>query len=168
MRIIAVDPGYDRLGVAVLERDYNPTSRTNEQWIYSETFKTSPKDEINSRLFQVGDRIRALCDEYQPDYLVIEKLFFNNNQKTVMHVSEVRGIIMYAAHQVGIQVVEFTPLQIKAAVAGHGHADKQSVIDMTTQLLSIPAGMRLDDEYDAIACGLTFFAHYRPDSANED
>lgn len=162
MKIIAVDPGYDRVGIAILERDYTPGNRINEQWVYSETFKTSKDLDVNARLFLVGERIKELCDEYQPEHLAIENLFFANNAKTVMAVSQARGIIMFAAHQAGLGIVEFTPLQIKVAVAGDGRADKKSVIDMATKLIQIPDGKRLDDEYDAIACGLTFFAHYRP------
>ena len=109
----------------------------------------------------MGARVKELIAEYGPEHLAIEKLFFNTNQKTAMHVAEVRGIIMFAAYEAGLVVHEFTPLQIKTAVAGYGRADKQQVIDMTTKLIKIPASKRHDDEYDAIACGLTFFAHYR-------
>jgi len=162
MKIIAIDPGYERVGIAILEKSFEPGNRSPEQWLHSETFKTSKNDDINTRLFQVGKRIKELCTEHQPEYLAIETLFFTSNQKTVMAVSQARGIIIFAGQQSGCQIAEFTPLQIKSAVAGHGRADKKSVIDMTTKLISIPDGKRLDDEYDAIACGLTFFAHYRP------
>lgn len=167
MKIIAVDPGYDRVGIAILEKNWVVGSPNNDTWIYSETFKTSKEDDINNRLFAVGERIRQLCKEYQPEHLAIENLFFANNAKTVMAVSQARGIIMFAAHSCGLQVSEFTPLQIKAAVAGDGRADKRSVIDMTCKLVRIPEpdqGRRLDDEYDAIACGLTFFAHFKSPS----
>ena len=161
MRVLAIDPGYERVGIAVLDKSYERGADRKEQWVHSETFKTSPKDEINARLFEVGARIKELSAEYEPDVLAIENLFFANNAKTVMAVSQARGIIMYAAHECGLNIAEFTPLQIKAAVAGDGRADKKSVIAMTTKLVAIPDGKRLDDEYDAIACGLTFFAHYR-------
>ena len=137
--------------------------------MYSQTFETDKKQSLNERCFAVGQRISELCQEYNPTYMAIENLFFANNAKTVMGVSQARGIIMFAAYTAGIKVHEYTPLQIKAAVAGHGRADKKSVIDMTTKLVRIPSIdqsgktiKRHDDEYDAIACGLTFFAHYRP------
>lgn len=163
MKIIAVDPGYDRVGIAILNKNLigGSGSPNVEQLVYSETFSTNKQDDINDRLFQVGHRIKELCWEYEVEYLAIEQLFFNSNQKTAMHVAEVRGIIMFAAHETGAKIVEFTPLQIKVAVAGNGRADKRSVIDMTRRLVQIPEGKRLDDEYDAIACGLCFFAHYR-------
>jgi len=162
MKVIAVDPGYDRVGIAIIERDYTPGNRSGETWVYSETFTTEKTDDINERLRQVGERVEKLSLEYHVEYLAIETLFFTNNQKTAMAVAQARGIVIYAAQKSGAQVVEFTPLQIKSAVAGNGRADKQAVIDMTKRLIKIPEGKRLDDEYDAIACGLCFFAHYRP------
>jgi len=162
MKIIAVDPGYDRVGIAVLERDYTPGSRTGEVWVHSETFQTNKADELNDRLQQVGQRVEELALEYSVEYLAIETLFFTNNQKTAMAVAQARGIIIYAAQRSGAKIAEFTPLQIKSAVAGNGRADKKAVIDMTKRLIKIPEAKRLDDEYDAVACGLTFFAHYRP------
>ena len=89
-------------------------------------------------------------------------------------MAEARGVIMYAAQKCGAEIVEFTPLQIKSAVAGNGRADKRAVISMTCKLIDVPevendpttpkaTKGRLDDEYDAIACGLNvFFAHFRP------
>ncbi len=162
MKIIAVDPGYDRVGIAVIERDYTPGARTGEVWVHSETFTTDKSDSINERLRQVGERVEQLCTEYSVEYLAIETLFFTNNQKTAMAVAQARGIIIYAAQKSEAQIMEFTPLQIKSAVAGNGRADKRAVFDMVQRLIKIPDGKRLDDEYDAIACGLTFFAHYRP------
>ena len=161
MKIIAIDPGYDRVGIAILEKNFEPGNRDGEQWVHSETFETNKDLEINKRLHAVGVRIGELCKEYCVSYVAIETLFFNSNQKTAMHVAEARGIIMFAGQESGAEVVEFTPLQIKLAVAGHGRADKSSVIEMTKRLIKIPPGKRLDDEYDAIACGLCFFAHYR-------
>lgn len=157
MRIIAIDPGYERLGIAIVEKE----AGGKEQLLFSETFQTSAKDEFIDRLHQLGARVSDLVDEHAPTHLAIEKLFFNTNQKTATNVSETRGALIYIARQAGLEVAEFTPLQIKTAVAGHGRADKKAVIDMTQKLISIPEGKRHDDEYDAIACGLTFFAYYR-------
>ena len=169
MKIIAVDPGYDRVGLAILEKSFEPGQPGREEWLYSQTFQTQKDLDINQRLFAVGERVSDLCREYEVEYLALEKLFFNSNQKTAMHVAEARGVIIYAAQQAGAQIQEFTPLQIKVAVTGHGRSDKQAVIGMTKRLIHIPETphqstkreKRLDDEYDAIACGLTFFAHFR-------
>lgn len=161
MKIIAVDPGYDRVGIAIIEKNWDVGRPNNEQWVYSETFETDKDETRSNRIRAVGERITELSQLYQVEYLAIEKLFFTNNQKTAMGVSEARGVIIYAAQLSGAEVVEFTPLQIKAAVAGNGRADKRAVMDMTRRLIAVPEGVRKDDEYDAIACGLCFFAHYR-------
>lgn len=159
MKIIAIDPGYERLGIAVIEKTFKTGK---EELLFSETFKTLPTDEFVDRLHQLGTRVEQLVVKHKPSALAIENLFLSNNQKTAMRVSETRGALLYIAKKHNLDVVEFTPLQIKTAVGGHGKADKKSVIDMTKKLIKIPAGKRLDDEYDAIACGLTFFAYYRP------
>ena len=159
MRILAIDPGYERLGLAILEKDRKTGKET---WIYSETFKTPSTDEFVDRLHAIGDHVAQLIQIYNPEKCVIENLFLSNNQKTAMRVAETRGVLLYIARSHGLDISEFTPLQIKAAVAGHGKADKKAVIDMTQKLIKIPEGKRLDDEFDAIACGLTFFAYYRP------
>lgn len=162
MKIIAVDPGYDRLGIAILEKSFEPGSRSGERLLFSETFETEKKAELRDRIYTVGQRIRELCRKYEVEYLAIEKLFFTNNQKTAMGVSEARGVIIYVAQEAGAKIEEYTPLQIKVAVTGNGRADKKSVIDMTRRLVTVPNDVKkLDDEYDAIACGLCFFAHFR-------
>lgn len=162
MRVLALDPGYERLGIAVIDKDIK-TGR--ESWVHSETFRTTPTDEFVDRLEHIGTHIKHIIENYQPGMLAIENLFLSNNQKTAMRVSEVRGALLFVAREAGLEIFEYTPLQIKAAVGGHGKATKQAVIDMTSKLLVIPdapkGSKRLDDEYDAIACGLTHWAHYR-------
>lgn len=157
MRIISIDPGYERLGISILEKEVGQP----EKLIHSETFQTSAKKDFLDRLFEIGQRMEEVLTEFDPEYLAIERLFFNNNQKTATNVSEVRGVLIYLAQRHGAKIKEFTPLEIKVAVAGHGRADKKQVILMTQKLIKIENEIKYDDEYDAIACGLTFFAHYR-------
>jgi crossover junction endodeoxyribonuclease RuvC len=157
MKILSVDPGYERLGLSILEKEKGGS----EELIYSETFKTSPKKNFLDRLFEIGKRTEKIIEEFNPEYLAIEKLFFNTNQKTATNVSEVRGVIIYSCQKKGMKIKEFTPLEIKVAVAGHGRASKDQVISMTEKLIKIKQDIKYDDEYDAIACGLTFFAHHR-------
>ncbi len=154
MKILAIDPGYERLGVAVLEKE-----KEKEKYIFSETFKTSAKLEFSQRLFLLGKRIEEIIEKYQVEVLAIEKLFFNTNQKTATNVAEVRGALIYIALKNNLKLFEYTPLEIKMAVAGYGRADKKQVIFMIHQLLKLSKEIKYDDEYDAIATGLTFFAH---------
>src|SRR3989344_2103608 len=118
MIILGIDPGYDRLGIAILEK------KNKETLLHSECFITSSKDSFYTRLFQIGKRINEIIKEYNPDILAIESLFITKNQKTAMRVSEARGVIMYEAIKNNIKVLEYTPLQIKMAVTGYGKSDK--------------------------------------------
>jgi crossover junction endodeoxyribonuclease RuvC len=155
MIIIGIDPGYERLGIAVLQK---LKGETKETVLYSECFKTPSKIPFKERLFLLGKEFEKVSDTYKPEILSIENLFFQNNQKTAMNVAEVRGMILYQAIVRGMEIGEFTPLQIKSAVAGHGNADKRQVAEMVCKLVKIEKEIKYDDEYDAIAIALTAFA----------
>ncbi|MBI4117989.1 MAG: crossover junction endodeoxyribonuclease RuvC [Parcubacteria group bacterium] len=154
MRIIAIDPGFERVGVAVLEK-----SAGKEVLIFSDCIRTNPKDVFEERLRVIGTAFGKLVETYAPEVLAIETLLFNTNQKTAMKVAEGRGTIVFKAKEAGLHVEEYTPLQIKVAITGWGRAPKEQVTLMVKQLLRVPEKKgRLDDEYDAIAVGLTHFA----------
>ncbi len=159
MTIIGIDPGYERVGIAVIEKS---SPKEKEILLHSECFTTSSKTEIYDRLTSVGLRVRTLIQEFKPDMLAMETLFITKNQKTAMHVSESRGIIAYEARLGGIPIFEYSPPQIKIAVTGHGKSDKIQIIKMIPLLLKMPpeklSGKILDDEYDAIAVALTCLA----------
>lgn len=153
MRIIAIDPGYERMGVAIIEKVSG-----KETLVYSECFKTSAKIPHEERLKLIGQEIESLIKKYKPEAMAIETLFFKNNQKTAMHVSEARGVMLYVASTLGLSVHEFSPMAIKIAVTGYGSSDKDQVTMMVGKLIKIEQKIKYDDEYDAIAVGLTFFA----------
>ena len=155
MKILGIDPGYDRVGIAIIEK----SGKNKEVLIYSECFQTSSKDSFYTRLEQVGGAISGIIKKYSPSALAIESLFITKNQKTAMRVSEARGVIMYEAIKSGLSVYEYTPLQIKVAVTGHGGSDKAQVMKMIPLLVKLSAKKTLDDEYDAIAVALTCIAH---------
>ncbi len=155
MKILGIDPGYERLGVAVLEKNIGDRK---EKVLYSDCFKTSAKLDFEERLHTLGAEVERLITLYQPEQLSIETLFFQNNQKTAMRVAEVRGAILYIAKKAGLVVREFNPIQVKVAVAGYGQGDKRAVTAMVTKLVTIEKDIRHDDEYDAIAIALTAFA----------
>jgi len=156
MKILSIDPGYERLGIAILEKE---KKGAKEEYIFSETFKTSSKLDFKERLFLLGRRIEEIIEKYKPEILSIEKLFFNTNQKTATNVAETRGAIIYLAMKNNLKVYEYTPLEIKMAMTGNGRADKKQVIFMVNQLIKLDKEIKYDDEYDAIAVGLTFFAY---------
>jgi crossover junction endodeoxyribonuclease RuvC len=156
MKVLAVDPGYDRLGVAVVEKQEG-----KETVVYSSCIETDKKTELNDRLHIVGSEFQKLLDEYSPDAVGIETLFFNKNVKTAIGVAQARGIIIYLAKSAGCAVFEHGPQEIKIAVTGYGKSDKNAVIDMVKRLVLNVPEKALDDEYDAIAVGITTLAHYR-------
>jgi crossover junction endodeoxyribonuclease RuvC len=154
--LLSIDPGYERLGIAILSKD----TRGQIQLVHSECFKTDAKNNFSDRLVCIGEHIHKLIETYSPVCLAIETLFLQNNQKTVMKVSETKGTIIYIAKKQGLKVYEFSPLQIKSVVSGSGTSDKVAVQKMVA--LQVPEIKNkaniIDDEYDALACGLTYFA----------
>lgn len=155
MKILAIDPGFERLGVAILEK--NPGDK-KETVIYSECFKTSAKIPFPERLALIGNKIEEVLKKYKPEALAIEKLYFEKNQKTAMGVSEARGVVVYECAKRAMQIFEYTPLQIKSAVAGYGKATKDAVMDMVPKLALMDKASNSDDELDAIAIGITCIA----------
>lgn len=154
MRIIAIDPGYERLGIAIIER----LPRQKETLLYSDCFKTSSKLPHHERLGLIGSEIARIISEHAPQALCLENLFFSSNKKSAITVAEARGVILYQAAANKLPVYEYGPGQIKVAVTGYGASDKEQVIAMVPRLIKIDKEIRYDDEYDAIAVGLTCFA----------
>ncbi len=152
MRILAIDPGYDRLGVAVVEG-----SASRPTLVWSDCI-TPEKGAREGRLASVSCAVTSAIKKYSPDMLAIETLFFSINKKTAIGVAEARGAILAAAGLAGIPVVEYSSQQIKSAVTGNGGADKGAVARMIPLLLDLPKRKRLDDELDAIAVGITALA----------
>lgn len=157
MIVLGIDPGYERLGIAVVEK----VGGDKETLLYSSCFKTSPKIPFEERLLLLGQEIQRIIETYKPKALSIENLFLSTNQKTAMHVSEVRGAVLYIAMSNGLTIKEFTPLQIKSAITGHGKSDKNSMIKMIPLLVKTKTKITHDDEYDAIAAALTYLSTVR-------
>ena len=151
MKILGIDPGYDRLGIAIIEK----AVKGKEVLVYSECFETSSKDPIYGRLKQVGEEISRILNKFKPDAMALETLFITKNQKTAMRVAEARGIIIYEALKRDIPVFEYAPMAIKMAITSDGSSDKGRMMKMLPLLINIPKKDALDDEYDAIAVALS-------------
>lgn len=147
-RVLGVDPGFDRLGLAVVEGD---ASRPTHVW--SDCIQP-PKGLACDRLAHVYNAITEALQIYNPRILAIETLFFSTNKKTAFSVAEARGVVLAAAGNLSIPVIEFTPAQVKIAVTGYGSADKKAIENMIPRLITLPTKKRLDDEFDAIAVAL--------------
>lgn len=154
MRIIAVDPGYERLGIAVMDKE----EKAKETVVFSECFQTDKKLPHHERLALVAAEIGRIIKEFGPQALAIETLFFSKNVSTALTVAEARGVILATASAAGLEVKELSPADIKIAVTGHGKSDKRQVISMVSKLVRVERPVRFDDEYDAIAAGIAYFA----------
>ncbi len=149
MRILAIDPGYDRLGIAVVEGTGN-----TPVLVWSDCLIPA-KGAHHDRLSEVRMAVEEALAKYQPDMLAIEKLFFSVNKSSAMGVAEARGAVLAAIGRTGVPVQEFAPGTIKLAVTGNGAADKAAIAKMLPLLITLPPKKRLDDELDAIAIGIT-------------
>jgi crossover junction endodeoxyribonuclease RuvC len=156
MKILAFDPGYERLGAAVVEKVAG-----KEKLLHSTCVRTSATLSFPERLKELGNAAEALMQEWQPDAVALEEVFFENNAKTAMQIAEVRGMLTYLAAAKNLAVHQYTPSEVKVAVTGHGASDKRAVSLMVGKLVDIPPGKRLDDELDAIAVGITCLATLR-------
>ena len=148
MRVLGIDPGFDRLGLAVIEGD--PSRPTH---IWSDCI-TPPKGTQDERLAAVHEAVATAIAAHSPDLVALETLFFSSNKKSAMSVAEARGAILAAAGETGIPVTEHAPGTIKLAVTGSGRADKKAIALMIPKLITLPLKKRLDDELDAIAVAI--------------
>jgi len=156
MRTIAIDPGFGRCGVAIVEK-----SGATHTLVYSDCIETDSALPFPARLTAILNECSRLIASYAPQTMALEKLYFSNNQKTAMQVAEVRGALLGLAGMNKLSVFEYTPGEIKSALASSGRADKRQVAKMIHLLVKIEKQIRLDDEYDAIAVGITHLARTR-------
>lgn len=156
MRVLAIDPGFGRCGVAVLDGSGSKVSL-----LFSSCIETTAKSEFSERLLLIASEVISIINEYQPSTVAIEELYFSNNAKTALQVAEVRGMLIYLAASKDVSIIEFNPLAIKIAITGYGRASKEQITKMVEKLVALPKKKMLDDEYDAIAVGLTALAEAR-------
>lgn len=147
-RVLAIDPGYDRLGIALIT---GTPSKPVCEW--SDCI-LPPKGSRELRLAFIYNAVDEAVQKYSPTLLAIESLFFTKNQTTGIGVAEARGVVLAVAGIAKIPVLECSPQQVKLAVTGYGNADKKAVISMTEKLIVLAPKKRLDDEFDAIALGI--------------
>jgi crossover junction endodeoxyribonuclease RuvC len=153
MKVLAIDPGYGRCGVAVVEK-----VNGREMLMHSDCIETASGDEFPERLAAIASSVVSVIESHKPDCMAIEKLYFTNNAKTAMRVAEVRGALLQIAAGRELPVFEYGPGQIKSAATGSGSADKRQVAKMLHALMRIEKKIRFDDEYDAIAIGVAHLA----------
>ena len=148
-RVLGIDPGFDRLGMAILE---------DQTLLFSACIETDRQASHAKRLAEIGQGVRDVINKWQPEELAIEKLFFNQNTTNALKVAEARGVILYEAALAEMPIFEYSPQAIKLAVTGYGKADKRSVEGMVRKLIRLSSKKMLDDEFDAVALCITHLA----------
>ena len=154
MTILGIDPGIATIGFGVV----NAVGGEYRAVEYG-AIVTQPRQLLEARLLEIYDETRALIERHRPDCVSIEELFFNNNAKTAVDVCQGRGVILLAAHQAGLEIYEYTPLQVKSAVVGYGRAEKKQVMYMTRLLLKLKETPKPDDAADALALAICHGNH---------
>jgi crossover junction endodeoxyribonuclease RuvC len=149
MRILGIDPGIAIVGFGVLDYD-----GVNFSVIDYGAITTPAHTPVPDRLKMIYDDLQYVIDKYKPEQMAIEELFFNNNVKTAITVAQARGVLILGASLKGLEVFEYTPLQVKQAVVGYGRAEKMQVQQMTKSILNLAEIPKPDDTADAVAIAI--------------
>jgi crossover junction endodeoxyribonuclease RuvC len=152
MRILGIDPGLARVGYGVIDVEEGPGGA--QRMLDCGIIRTDPGRSDGERMVEIARDLRLLIRTWQPQLAAVEKFFFYRSSTTIS-VVQARGVLMMTLARFKIPVVEFPPMQIKLALAGHGHADKDAVLDAVMRELNLESPPRPDDAADALAVALT-------------
>jgi crossover junction endodeoxyribonuclease RuvC len=147
--ILGIDPGTATMGWGVIRQEGNRL-----RYLQHGAITTPPDWEMPRRLGRLFDGVTELVRGYRPETIAVEELFFNTNVTTAITVGQARGVALLAAYKAGIEVTEYTPLQVKQAITSYGRADKRQVQEMVRALLNLPAIPRPDDAADGLAIAI--------------
>lgn len=150
LRVLGVDPGLTRCGVGVVDlaRDRSATLVTVE------VIRTAKDETLERRLFQIGEALDQILDEFQPDAVALERIFAQQNLPTVMGVAQASGVVLLLAARRGLAVGLHTPTEVKAALTGYGGADKKQLGAMVARVLRLDAIPKPADASDALALAI--------------
>jgi crossover junction endodeoxyribonuclease RuvC len=156
LRILGIDPGYGRLGFGLIEKTGSELRAIDYGCLETLADKT-----FSERLLEVAGCLKEIIKQAKPDLMAIEELFFFKNLKTAINVAQSRGAVLLLAAEVGLPIMELTPLQIKQSLSGYGRADKQQIQKMVQVILKLKEKPRPDDAADALAAAIAGAAYYR-------
>lgn len=151
MRILGIDPGTGILGFGVIDVD----GRGKAALVDGGVIRTPVHQADSDRLATIYGELHEIITELKPTVMSVEKLFFARNVTTAMSVAQARGVVLLCGKQHGLELHEFTPLQIKMAITGYGKADKKQIQEMVRVILGLEVAPKPDDCADAIAAALT-------------
>lgn len=156
MRILGIDPGTAICGYGVLDFEGNKFKP-----ITYGVVRTPAHMDLEKRLLHIYEELEELIEEYKPDHLAVEELFFNTNVKTALSVGHARGVVLLLGAQRDLVFESYTPLQVKQSVVGYGRADKRQVQEMVKVILNLKKIPTPDDAADAIAVAICHGHSYR-------
>ena len=156
MTILGIDPGLARVGLGVIVHDGQ-----SQKVVFADVVTTPTTWPLARRLKKIHDAIREVARQFRPNAAAIETLYFAANVKTAMQVAQARGVAILATADEEIELFEYTPLQIKQAVAGYGRAGKDQMLRMVQLLLNLKKPLRSDHTADALAAAICHAQHQR-------
>lgn len=156
MLILGLDPGSAITGYGLIAAD-----RGNYHMLEYGALRTAPGPSDAERLVLLYEKLLRLLRELKPDCIAIEQLFFNKNTTTAGPVGQARGVLLLGCAQMGLDIAEYTPLQVKQALTGYGRADKGQIQYMVRRLLNLNELPKPDDAADALAIAITHAHHFR-------
>ena len=156
MMILGIDPGTAITGYGLVEKQGNHLKR-----IAFGAILTTPETPTALRLHQIYCQLKTIIEQYRPDMMAVEQLFFNKNVRTALTVGQARGVVLLAGAEAGLDIMEYTPLQVKMAVVGYGRAEKKQVQEMVRMLLCLNEIPKPDDAADALAIAICHANSYK-------
>jgi crossover junction endodeoxyribonuclease RuvC len=151
MRVLGIDPGTGILGFGVIE-----TASGKPVLVDAGVIRTPAHEDYVVRLQTIFDELTEIITQTKPTHMAVEKLFFARNVTTAMTVAQARGVVLLCGSQAGLEITEYTPLQIKMAITGYGKADKKQIQEMVRLHLGLSEVPKPDDCADALAAALTY------------
>jgi crossover junction endodeoxyribonuclease RuvC len=148
--ILGIDPGTATMGWGVVRQE-----GSRIRYVQHGAITTPPDWPMPRRLGRLFDGVTQIVEGYRPETVAVEELFFNTNVTTAITVGQARGVAILAAYRAGIEVAEYTPLQVKQAITSYGRADKRQVQEMVKALLNLREIPRPDDAADGLAIAIT-------------
>lgn len=151
IRILGIDPGFGRIGFGIIEQ----TKTNSWRAVAYGCLETSPKKTFVERLAEIHEELQMVITKYQPNRMAVEELFFNKNVTTAIDVAQARGVILVTGIENKLPIDEFTPPEVKQAIAGNGRADKGQMQRIVAISLGLKVAIKSDDAADALAIALT-------------
>ncbi len=150
MRILGIDPGTGIMGFGIIDID----AKLKPHLVDAGVIRTPVNQADSDRLLTIFDELSEVIKENKPQIMSVEKLFFAQNVTTAMSVAQARGVVLLCGKQTGLELFEYTPLQIKQALTGYGRADKKQMQEMVRVILGLSEVPKPDDCADALAAAI--------------